>query len=218
MATLGTTDADSFIPSETATYSITNDPSGNFEIVGNEVRLKSGSNLDFETDTTHDITVQVTDVHGATYSETITVNVNDEDEFDVSAITDTDGTANSVAENSTIGTSVGITAFASDEDGSNNGITYSLSDDAGGLFAIDPNTGEVTVAGTIDYETATSQTIEVTATSDDGSTSTQSFTINVTDEDEFDVSAITDTNTDANSVAENASHRHLCGYHSFRIR
>ncbi|MEP3479937.1 MAG: cadherin domain-containing protein, partial [Fuerstiella sp.] len=205
VATLGTTDADSFIPSETATYSITNDPSGNFEIVGNEVRVKAGSNIDFESDTTHDITVQVTDVHGATYSETITINVNDVDEFDVSAITDTDASANTVAENVSVGTSVGITAFASDADGSNNGITYSLSDDAGGLFAIDPNTGEVTVAGSIDYETATNHSIEVTATSDDGSTSTQTFAINVDNINESGVSAITDTDGSANTVDEDAS-------------
>ena len=30
-----------------------------------------------------------------------------------------------------------------------------LDDDAGGLFTIDANTGEVTVAGNLDYETAT---------------------------------------------------------------
>ena len=41
-----------------------------------------------------------------------------------------------------------------------------LDDDAGGLFTIDANTGEVTVAGNLDYETATSHTITVRATSD----------------------------------------------------
>ena len=55
-----------------------------------------------------------------------------------------------------VGTSVGITAFASDADGTDN-VTYSaLSNDAGGLFTIDPTTGEVTVAGPLDYESATS--------------------------------------------------------------
>ena len=59
------------------------------------------------------------------------------------------------------------------------------------LFTIDPTTGEVSVAGPLDYESATSHLIEVTATSDDGSTSTKTFTINaVGDQDEFDVSAI----------------------------
>ena len=38
-------------------------------------------------------------------------------------------------------------AAASDADATNNTITYSLDDDAGGLFAIDANTGVVTVNG-----------------------------------------------------------------------
>ena len=66
---------------------------------------------------------------------------------------------------SPIGDVVGITAVAVDEDGSNNTVTYSLSDDAGGLFTIDANTGVVKVAGALDAETATSHNITVVATS-----------------------------------------------------
>ena len=76
--------------------------------------------------------------------------------------------------------SFGVTALATDADG--DAVTYSLDDDAGGLFTIDANTGEVTVAGNLDYETATSHTITVRATSTDGSsTSTADMTINVDD-------------------------------------
>jgi hypothetical protein len=46
--------------------------------------------------------------------------------------------------------------------------------------------------------------IEVTATSEDGSTSSQSFDIAVTDSNEFNVSAVSDGDAAANSVAENA--------------
>ena len=42
----------------------------------------------------------------------------------------------------------------------------------------------VTVAGALDHETAETHVIEVTATSTDGSTSVQSFTIGVADADE----------------------------------
>ena len=45
----------------------------------------------------------------------------------------------------------------------------------------------MTVAGTLNAETATSHNITVRATSDDGSTATQSFSITVSDEDEFDI-------------------------------
>ena len=67
----------------------------------------------------------------------MTINVNDVDEFDVGAVTDSDAAANAVDENAAIGTAVGITASASDADATNNTITYSLHDDDGGRFAID---------------------------------------------------------------------------------
>ena len=50
-----------------------------------------------------------------------------------------------------------------------------------GKFAINPSTGVVTVAEALDYETDTSHTITVKATSTDGQDNTQTFTINVTD-------------------------------------
>jgi hypothetical protein len=285
VATLSATDADSAIPSETASYAITNDPSGYFEIVGNEVRVKAGATLDFETDTSHDITIQVTDAHGLPYSEVVTINVNDVneaptlitleathmaennngadeilltiadpdvgetftftvsdsrfevfddggeyklrlkagqtldreteasvnlditafdsgglsrvenvtltiddvDEFDVSTPVDTDGAANTVAEDAANGTVVGITANASDADATTNTVTYQLVDGVGdpvvgGPFAVDANSGVVTVADNsqLDYETATSQTIYVKAVSADGSEATQSFNVNIT--------------------------------------
>jgi len=180
VATLAAVDANA---GDTATYAITNDPSGNFEIVGNEVRVKAGATIDFETAQSHDITVEVTDSGGNTYSEILTLNVNDINEFSVGTVSDTNAGANSVNENSAIGTSVGIAAFASDADGTDT-VTYSLSDDAGGLFTIDANTGDVTVAGNLDFETAAQHSIEVTATSSDGSTTAQAFTVQVGDVNE----------------------------------
>ena len=158
-----------------------------------------------ETAEDHTIEVTATSTDGTTSTQSFTIDVADDtSEASVSAITDTDSTTNAVDENASVGTSVGITAFASDADGSDD-VTYSLSDDAGGLFAIDPNTGEVTVAGNIDYESQDGHKIEVTATSDDGSTSTKEFKIAVKDQDEFDVSAISDTDASANSVNENSA-------------
>ncbi|CAN0399156.1 unnamed protein product, partial [Scytosiphon promiscuus] len=177
----------------------------NFQIIGSNVVVGPTADLDYETAPSHDFYITGIDASGNKVTEQFTVTINDVNEFSVSAISDTDAAANSLAENSAIGTPVGITAFATDADGTNNTVTYSLSDDAGGLFTIDPNTGEVTVAGNLDYETATSHNIEVTATSADGSTATQNYTVGVTDEDEFDVSVISDTNAAANNVDEDAS-------------
>jgi protocadherin Fat 4 len=204
IATLSTVDAND---TDTHTYEIVSDPSGYFEIVGDEIRVKDGADLDFETAPIHEIAIQVTDSSGNTFTETMTIDLTDVNEYDVSSISDTDTSTNTIAEDVSNGDSVGITASATDADGSNNTVSYSLSDDAGGIFEIDASTGEVSIAdaSSIDYESATSHTIEVTATSADGSTSTQSYTIDVSDVDEFDVGAVTDTDTSANTIAEDVS-------------
>ena len=113
---------------------------------------------DADVDNLYEITVQVSDGNGGIDTQAITVTVNDVDEFDVTAPSDSDGSANAVNENAANGTTVGITASASDADATTNTITYSLTDDAGGRFTIDANSGVVTVAnGTLlDREAAAS--------------------------------------------------------------
>jgi hypothetical protein len=99
-----------------------------------------------------------------------------------SASTDVDGeTGGSVAEDAAIGTAVGITAKASDPDSS---LTYRLTDNAGGLFAIDAQTGVVTVAKALDFETASSHTITVVATGGGADGPATEFTIDVSDVNE----------------------------------
>ena len=97
-------------------------------------------------------------------------------------------------ENAANGTIVGITTLATDDDATNNAITYTLDDTAGGRFAIDSLTGVVTVAdGTLlDREAAATHNITVRATSSDGSFNTAVMTINLIDVDEFDVGTVTD--------------------------
>ncbi|QNI95843.1 metallopeptidase [Synechococcus sp. A15-127] len=110
----------------------------------------------------------------------IQVEITDVDEHDVAFLDPADN--GSVAENSPGGTEVGITANAIDNDGTNNTITYSLSDALdGALFTINPISGVVTVknADGIDFETAQSHTIEVVAQSSDGSIDKREFTIDV---------------------------------------
>jgi len=63
-------------------------------------------------------------------------------------------------------------------------IRYSLSSSAGGLFAVDPVTGDVTVAGNIDRERNATFVLRVTA--NDGSFNTEtSVTIDVLDENDI---------------------------------
>ena len=73
VAVLGTVDPE---PGDTFTYAITNDPSGFFQVVGGEIQVAPGANIDYEADQSHDITVEVTDGNGNTYAEVITLTVN----------------------------------------------------------------------------------------------------------------------------------------------
>ncbi len=169
-------------PGETVTYTLTDDAGGRFAIAdpNTGVVTKAGA-LDAETTGSHNITVLATSTSGMTKDRSFSITVlDDTGEFAVGAVTDSDAGANDVLESAANGATVGITAFASDADVTDT-ITYSLTDDAGGRFAIDTDTGVVTVAdtGLIDFETATSHQITVRADSTDGSFNTQNFTITV---------------------------------------
>lgn len=125
----------------------------------------------------------------------------------VGAVSDTNVSANEVAEDAIVGASVGITAFADDVDGET--VSYSLDDDAGGLFQINASSGVVTVKSTLNYEANTSHDIVVRATSADTTFSTAGFTINVTDVN--DVAPTVDA-AQAFNVNENASNTTSLGY------
>ncbi len=89
---------------------------------------------------TRNITVRATSADGSFTDQAYTITINDVDEFDVGAVSDTDATTNAVSENATIGTTVGITASASDADATTNAITYSLVSSDGGRFTINSST------------------------------------------------------------------------------
>jgi hypothetical protein len=99
-------------------------------------------------------------------------------------VTDADGSANAVAEDASEGTAIGIVASAQDADRDDT-VSYSV-DDA--RFTVDPDgTVRVAAGASFDAETEPSLTLVVTATSTDGSTSSESFAVSVGDVDEVDV-------------------------------
>ena len=161
-------------PADTLTYEWDFDGDGDYDATGISPTF-SAAYLDGPSSYT--IRLRVTDNTGAA-SEIATTIVNVTNATPLTPV-DTDTAPNEILENSASGT-VGITAFATDP-GSSDTVTYSLSDDAGGRFTIDPTTGVVTVANgaLLDYEAATSHTITVEASDGQGGSSTQSFTINL---------------------------------------
>ncbi len=112
--------------------------------------------------------------------------------YDVSALvagvndapTDLTLSANTVAENAANGTVVG-TATGTDPD-TGDTKTYSLTDSAGGRFAINSSTGAITVAdgSLLNYEAATSHSVAVRVTDSGGLTYDEIFTINLTNVNE----------------------------------
>ncbi|MDX8129561.1 cadherin-like domain-containing protein [Methylomonas sp. OY6] len=162
------------------TWSLSGTDAGLLTIDANSGAVTLNAFADYESKSSYSFDVVASD---GTLSSSLAVtlavvNLNDNP---VSAISDSNATANSIAENTANGTVVGITALASDAD-TGATISYSLTDNAGGRFAIDSSTGVVTVAdgGLLDYESATNHSITLLATSSDGSTDSQSFTINIT--------------------------------------
>ena len=173
-AAIGTTIATSRVndpEAGTVTYSLSGTGSENFS-VDSDGTVTLVSALDYQNVTAYEITLTATDGDNSV-SETFTINVEDINE--VPTLTTTLAAA-SFAENVAIGTTI-ATSSASDPESST--ISFSLSGSGSDNFSVDAN-GSVILANNLDYETATSYTITLTAS--DGTNSVQeTITINVSD-------------------------------------
>ena len=202
VGSVSTTDPDA---GETFTYALLDNASGRFAIDANtgQVTVANGSLLDYETNTNHNVTVEVTDSAGNTYNEAFNINVNDVSESPEDLVLSN----NMVDENSNNGTAIG-TVTSSDPDGGET-FTYALTDNAGGRFAIDTLTGEVTVAdgSLLDFESDTTHDITVEVTDSDENQYSEVFTISVKDINENP----TDLSLSNNTIDENSSNGSVVG-------
>jgi S-layer protein len=166
-----------------SSVTLTGDDAALFQIVGNNLAFRTAPNFEVATDANRDgiynVTLNVTDNNGGTAAQAVVVTVTDVVDA-IGAVSDSNAAANSVAENSAVGTAVGVTALAV-EPQTGDTVRYALTTNVNNLFAIDAVTGVVTVNGALNFETAASHSITVQATSSDGSTSNSNFTIAVTD-------------------------------------
>jgi hypothetical protein len=165
------------------TYTLAGTGSDNFSIDA-EGNITLANALDFESAASYELTVVADDGSFAT-TETITVTVTDVNEEPTVSTT---LAALSFAEDVAAGTTI-ATSSASDPESTN--LTYTLSGNGSENFSVD-SSGRVSVATNLDYETATSHTLTLTAS--DGTNSSQSIiTFNVNDVTEFDL-VLSDTN------------------------
>jgi hypothetical protein len=144
-------------------------------IVGNELRLTEDASLNYESEPSVTINVTSTDKAGNSVTKSIIIDVNDVNEAPLAPF-DNDPGANFVAASAALGTEVGIKALSVD---AGDTLTYSLTDDAGGLFAIDEVSGVVTVAGDLGANPATEHTIIIAATDSFGAFNESEFVIQV---------------------------------------
>ncbi|MEA1832184.1 cadherin domain-containing protein [Methylobacterium durans] len=164
--------------------------------------LSTTGPLDYEATQSYTLTLTATDERGNAATKIVTVAVTDAND---NAPVFGSGASASVAENAKAGTVV-YTAQASDADAGFGPVSYSLSDDAGGRFAIDAKTGVVSVAkeGLLDYETAQSHSFTVVASQGEGAfaRTTQTVTVAVGD---LNDEAPAFTSPATATVAENAA-------------
>jgi len=173
---VGTVQASDPDAGDSLTYSITaGNTDGAFAInsTTGEITVSDPTPLDYETNPTFTLTVQVTSTDGRDASATVTVNLNNVNE--APSVADQDF---SLDENAPNGTLVG-TVQASDPDPDDD-LTYSLEST---VFTIDPATGEIRVAHTaaLDFETAVAFTLAVQVTDSGGLSDTAIITITLED-------------------------------------
>ncbi len=176
---------------DTATFSLTNDASGLFAISNGNLVVNGP--LDYKSAASQQVTVRVTNSGGLSYDKNFTIGVTNVNE----APTDVNLAGNIVPENSVNGAIVGVLT-SSDADAGDT-ATYTLTDNAGGLFTLSGNA--LVVNGPLDYEAANSRQVTVRVTDSGGLSRDQTFMIGVTNVNE----APTDIAIAGNSVAENSA-------------
>ena len=201
VCTLSASDPDS---NDSHSFSLTpgdgDTDNGLFSVVGNTLQANDAGALAAGS---YQVRLEADDGNRGKFEKAFTITVTDD--LPPSLPHDVDVTANSISEGATSGSTVGITAESGDSPVSS--ISYDLTDNAGGRFRIDADSGVVRVDnGTlIDFETASSHNITVRATDAAGNHSSQIFLISVvnTSPSAKDDSDNTTDNTQLNVSAGN---------------
>ncbi|MDA9633470.1 cadherin domain-containing protein [Pseudomonadota bacterium] len=175
----------------TVTYSLT-DADNKFSIDSSTGAVTLANALDYETKTSHEFTITATD-GVTTTSETFTLSVSDL-KINTLAVTLANSGA-ALAESSSSGTTVGSSSITNPESET---VSYALSGTGSSNFAVD-SSGNVTTNATLDFETAKSYALTLTATAG-GNTSTDAFTVNVGNVEELE-SAVLRYSADYNSAS-----------------
>jgi hypothetical protein len=152
----------------TPAYTLVDNAGGRFAISGSNLNVAAA--LDYETATSHNITVSVSGVTPPALNKVFTIAVTDMPE-PVIALT---GTA--VNEDAAVGVTVGTLSLLNSYTGT---PVYTLTDSAGGKFAISGS--NLNVAAALDYETAAMHSVTVAVSGITPAAANKVFTILVLD-------------------------------------
>ncbi len=184
---------------DTVTYSLSDDANGRFTIdpVTGIVTVADDSQLDFESDTSHDITVVATSSDGSTSQAVMTVNIGDVNEAPVVT-----------SETINVDEDAIITGQIQASDPENDSLTFSIA--AGstapeGLTLHPDGTYTFDADAYDDIDAGSTQTIEVPITVDDGNGAQTQTTLTINIEGQ---------NNDLTYVSESAGYANVVGYYT----
>ncbi|XP_078692007.1 protocadherin-like wing polarity protein stan [Branchiostoma floridae x Branchiostoma belcheri] len=182
VAGLFCTDADADATNSALTYSITaGNAEGKFEVsTAGFVTIATGQSLDYETTTSYQLEVSVSDVSGTAVTAEVAVAVTGVNEFPPS-FTATSYSAN-LNENQAMGTIVTAVAATDSDSGDDGTISYNItSGNDLSHFILDSSSGIISTAAVLDRETTASYTLVVTADDGGGTLDTATVVITVND-------------------------------------
>ena len=199
-APVAATDVDAYT---TLTYTLDGADAASFSILSTTGQLQTNAALDYETDTSHSVTVSVSDDNGGSDSIAVTIDVTDVDEISNTAPVFTEGTTTTraVAENTAAGENIGTPVAATDAD--NDVLTYTLGGTDASSFSIVSTTGQLQTNAALDFESSKTSYSIIVKVSDSSLTDSITVTIDVTDVNEPPV--FTEGATATRTIAENTA-------------
>ena len=169
-AAIAATDADG----NTLTYSLSGTGASAFRIDSSSGQIRTSSSLDYETQSSYILTVNVSDGSLTDFID-VRINVKDVNE---NAPVFTEGTSATrfVAENTVAGRNIGRAVAATDADTSDT-LTYSLGGTDATSFSIVSTTGQLQTRAALDYGTKSSYSVTVSVSDSKGGTDRITVTI-----------------------------------------
>ncbi|MBK6622673.1 MAG: ABC transporter permease subunit [Saprospirales bacterium] len=165
-----------------ATFSLSDDASGIFAVdpLSGRISVARAAGLDYERSTSLSIVANGTNPKGGKASASFFIQIGDVDEFPIGKIEDIDPAPNEAGRKSYPGAGTGLTVYAKDGD-AGDAVSYRLTAVDGSPFAVNPRSGQVTVADTVALKAIRGSKVflGVEAISEDGSASADTFEISL---------------------------------------